>query len=502
MTGKRYCIICGEEITSDNPSVVFCSKHGGPATPSYSQTHADKTKTEDKEAKPVSQPIADITRPWQPGQTLLDTYEVIGKLGQGGMGVVYRVHHKSWNIDLAVKQPKADIFTTEKGRDAFIREAETWVDLDLHPHITSCYYVRSIETIPHVFAECVEGGSLESWIRQEKFDLYADGLQDSLKRILDIAIQFAWGLGYAHEQGLVHQDVKPLNVLMTPEGIVKVTDFGLAKARAGAGGSPGAASSNTLVSGSLHTVAYRSPEQAKGDPLSHKTDIWSWAVSVLEMFNGGVSWMDGQTAALTLKSYLEHEPEPWIPPMPTGLANLLAQCFRDDPDQRPFDMLTISDQLLGIYQQTVGHTYSRPYPESTELKADSLNNKAVSMLDLAHDEKALENWQAAKLNNPASSGDRVQPWILAVAAWPANRSDDTRTNFRSDEPKPAALGFAMAAGNDAGRDGQPGTGCESIGNRMGTKTLAGGIMSLSLFAFDGTGRKREEHSQRGLVILW
>jgi WD40 repeat protein/serine/threonine protein kinase len=400
MTEKRYCILCGEEIHSDDPTVVICHRHGELSKSGHPQKHANEIHREVEKAKSTSQPITDITQPWQRGQTLLDTYEVIGKLGQGGMGVVYRVHHKSWDIDLAVKQPKANIFTTEKGRGAFIREAETWVDLDLHPHITSCYYVRSIDAIPHVFAECVEGGSLESWIRQERFNLYSGGLQEVLKRILDITIQFAWGLGYAHDQGLVHQDVKPQNVLMTPEGIVKVTDFGLAKARAGAGGMAGTSSGNAMVSGSLHTLAYRSPEQAKGDPLSHKTDIWSWAVSILEMFNGGVSWMDGQIAANTLESYLNHEPEPFIPPMPVDLANLLGQCFQEDPKQRPWDMLSIAERLLGIYAQSIGQAYTRDYPESTELKADSLNNKAVSMLDLAHDDKAVKNWKAAKANDP------------------------------------------------------------------------------------------------------
>ncbi len=102
---------------------------------------------------------------------------------------------------------------------------------------------------------------------------------------------------------LVHQDVKPLNVLMTPDGIVKVTDFGLAKARAKAGESAEEKKKRALVSGSLHTVAYRSPEQANGEMLSQKTDIWSWAVSVLEMFEGGVFWYDGQSAGTNLETY-------------------------------------------------------------------------------------------------------------------------------------------------------------------------------------------------------
>ncbi len=300
MPEKRYCIICGKETQSDDPDIVFCPEHGGPTKTKTPAPQPQATTWEAAE-EAAAQPLTDITGEWQKGQTLLDTYEVVGKLGEGGMGLVYRVHHKYWNMDLAVKQPKTSLFSTQKGKEDFIREAETWVDLGLHPHITSCYYVRTIDDIPHIFVEFMEGGSLEDWIQGKGHDLYAGSQEESLERILDIAIQFAWGLAYAHEQGLVHQDVKPLNVLMTPEGVVKVTDFGLAKARAKAGESAGEKDERAMVSGSLHTVAYRSPEQAKGELLSHKTDIWSWAVSVFEMFAGGVFWRDGQAVGASLE---------------------------------------------------------------------------------------------------------------------------------------------------------------------------------------------------------
>src|SRR6266851_2154727 len=97
----------------------------------------------------------------------------------------------------------------------------------------SCYYVRRLGGIPRVFAEYVEGGSLKDWIDSGK--LYEGGAEQARERILDIAIQFAWGLHYAHEQGLIHQDVKPANVMMTPDGTAKVSDVGLARARASAG---------------------------------------------------------------------------------------------------------------------------------------------------------------------------------------------------------------------------------------------------------------------------
>ena len=166
---------------------------------------------------------AKVAEEWEVGDVILDLYEVKGVLGEGGMGKVYRVHHKGWNIDLAVKTPRPEIINKAGAKENFINEAETWVNLGLHPHAVSCYYVRDLAGIPRVFAECVEGGSLSDWIRTRK--LYEGGQEEALKRVLDIAIQFAWGLHYAHEQGLVHMDVKPANVMLTPEGVAKVTDF-------------------------------------------------------------------------------------------------------------------------------------------------------------------------------------------------------------------------------------------------------------------------------------
>ncbi|OHB72477.1 MAG: hypothetical protein A2V70_14405 [Planctomycetes bacterium RBG_13_63_9] len=166
----------------------------------------------------------DVPLEWNPGDVILDLYEVMGVLGEGGMGKVYKVHHRGWNLDLAVKCPKPDKFATNAQKETFERECETWIDLGLHPHIVSCYYVRRLGEVPRVFAEYVEGGSLKDWIEDRR--LYEDGPEEALKRILDIAIQLAWGLQYAHEHGLIHQDVKPANVMMTSDGTAKVTGGG------------------------------------------------------------------------------------------------------------------------------------------------------------------------------------------------------------------------------------------------------------------------------------
>src|SRR3990172_12343098 len=105
---------------------------------------------------------------WSIGQVLLDLYEVTDILGEGGMGVVYKVHHRGWDLDLAVKSPKPRIFRRRTGQAAFVREAQAWVSLALHPHTVSCHYVRIIDGVPRLFAEYVDGGSLSEWIQDRK----------------------------------------------------------------------------------------------------------------------------------------------------------------------------------------------------------------------------------------------------------------------------------------------------------------------------------------------
>jgi serine/threonine protein kinase len=216
---------------------------------------------------------------WEPGETVLGLYEV-KDVRSGGMGVVHRVRHLGWQVDLAVKTPRPEWITTPEDRQHFEREAGTWVNLGLHPHTVNCVYVRTVDAAPRVFAEWVDGGSLAEAVHRSAFS------DDDPARILDTAIQTAWGLAHAHEAGLVHQDVKPANVMLEPDGTVKVTDFGLAKTL-----QPGKAAP-AGVSFAGMTREYCSPEQADamagraGVRITAASDVWSWGVTVLEMFNG------------------------------------------------------------------------------------------------------------------------------------------------------------------------------------------------------------------------
>jgi WD40 repeat protein/serine/threonine protein kinase len=348
---------------------------------------------------------------WKPGDVILDLYEVREVFTSGGRGLVYRVRHRGWNMDLAVKCPRPEFFQSEQDKADFEREAETWVKLGLHPHLAACHYVRRLDGIPRVFAEYVAGGSLAEWIRSRQ--LYAGGPARALERVLDVAIQFAWGLQHAHEQGLVHRDVKPGNVLMTGEGVAKVTDFGMAKARripspptplsrgewgrsAGCG-----QQASILVSAGGLTPGFCSPEQVQGRPVSRKTDIWSWGVSLLHMFVGSTPWSAGYLAAGVLDDYRQRGPAgEGLPLMPPELADLLAQCFRANPDERPRDMLEIVAVLQGLYARVVGRTYRRAAPQAAKARADILNNRALSLRDLNKHDEAEQLWHEALTISP------------------------------------------------------------------------------------------------------
>lgn len=353
---------------------------------------------------PVDLPGAEarVAEEWNVGETILDLYEVKQIFTSGGMGLVYRVHHKNWKTDLVVKTPRAKFFLTERQKENFTREAETWVNLGLHPHTVSCYYVRDLGGIPRLFAEYVDGGSLAELIGSGK--LYDGGREQALERILDVAIQFAWGLHYAHEQGVVHQDVKPANVMLTAEGTAKITDFGLAQARMTLDNAVSShdPSKTLIVAGvGLMTPEYASPEQAAGKRLSRKTDIWSWAVSVLEMFTGGLTWKSGVAAGDALERYLDDETvNTAIPGMPSGLANLLRECFSFELNDRPADMIAIAARLQEVYEEIIKTSHSRRLPSATRALADSLNNRAASMMDLGRHEDALRLWEEALVVQP------------------------------------------------------------------------------------------------------
>lgn len=330
------------------------------------------------------------------GATVMGLYRVLSNPIEGGMGRVFHVRHTGWNVDLMLKQPLEALFQDDVQKENFIQECDAWINLGLHPHIVTCYYVRLVNNVPAIFGEWMDGGSLTHSIADGA--LYAGDEKKSRKRILDIAIQAARGLHYAHEQQLVHQDVKPDNILLTADGTVKVADFGIARARALLAES----ASRTLGDGTImsenggYSPAYCSPEQAAGETLTRRTDIWSWAVTVLEMYMGKRLWRHGVAAGAGLARYLGSERIAILPDMQA----LLQQCFTVDEAGRPHDFAEIEQRVTAIYASETGEAYERLSPKITGQTADFLNNKALSYLDLGNPKEALANWEKALAIDP------------------------------------------------------------------------------------------------------
>ncbi|MCD4652924.1 serine/threonine protein kinase, partial [bacterium] len=224
---------------------------------------------------------------WEPGKRILNDYIIVKSLGRGGAGQVFLVKRISTGQLFAIKTILSRHIDEIKRKQNFLRELRIWLELPEHPHIVSCRFFRTVMDRLVIFAEYVNGGSLKDCIRAKKLLKIED--------ILDVSIQIIWGLQVSEIWGVVHQDIKPANILLTRSGEAKITDFGLARALNTANISSITYSdvSSNLCTSSGMTPAYCSPEQASGEKLDIKTDMWSWALSVLEMFTGKVTWQLG-----------------------------------------------------------------------------------------------------------------------------------------------------------------------------------------------------------------
>jgi tetratricopeptide (TPR) repeat protein/signal recognition particle receptor subunit beta len=269
---------------------------------------------------------------------VIGDFQVERELGRGGMGVVQLVRQLSTGERFAMKMlgPAAH---SHADVDAFLRELRAWIDLPIHPNVIACRFFRSTPQGIAIFADVADGGSLASLIATRSA---------GVGRMLDIAIQVAWGLAAAHSSELIHRDVKPANVLLMQSGEAKLTDFGIALW------------SNDATSSGM-TPAYCSPEQAAHKALGPTTDIWSFGVTMLEMFVGEVTWADGRAASYALDAYLEDQGEGLLPIAPT-VVDVLRRCLVEAPTARIQTMTEVADALQAAYATIVGRTYEREPP--------------------------------------------------------------------------------------------------------------------------------------------
>src|ERR1051325_3628300 len=258
----------------------------------------------------------------------LGQYKILEEVGQGGFGVVFKACDVHLDEIVAIKELRLD-------NPGVLKDEAKLLSKLRHENIAGFRQLFPEGEHWYLVMDFVSGGSLAHWIRTRR--LYEGGPQNALAGILSVAAQFARGLSYAHQNQIIHQDVKPGNVLITPDGIAKVTDFGLARAGASLQSPfPTDSRQSVLVSIGGMTPSYCSPEQFRKYSLTRKTDSWSWGLSVLEMFTGEVLWTHGTAAGLALENFIErNETRDGIPSMPESLERLLGRCFEAEPRKRP-----------------------------------------------------------------------------------------------------------------------------------------------------------------------
>jgi eukaryotic-like serine/threonine-protein kinase len=266
-------------------------------------------------------------------------YEVVGVLGVGGMGEVYRARDARLQREVAIKVLPAAVTTDPERLARFEREAQVLASLN-HPNIAQVYGLDDSGGVLALVMELVSGPTLADVIAGHPDTPLA------LSRALGIARQIAEGLDAAHEKAIVHRDLKPRNVALTQEGDVKILDFGVAKSLSAdtpkAGAVPGATEAGVL----LGTPAYMSPEQARGLTVDKRTDIWAFGCLLYELLTGRQAFQ-GDTASDSLAAVLEREPDMAILPAgtPSGVRSLVRHCLEKDPKRRLRD---IADARLAL----------------------------------------------------------------------------------------------------------------------------------------------------------
>lgn len=251
------------------------------------------------------------------GMLIADRYEILEKIGTGGMSDVYKAKDHNLNRPVAVKVLKHEFSENANFVSKFRVEAQAAAVLE-HPNIVNVYDVGEERGTYYIVMELVDGITLKDYINKKS--------SLSAKEATTITLQVALGLEAAHHNGIIHRDIKPHNIIISKEGKVKVTDFGIAKA----------ATSNTITSNVMGSVHYTSPEQARGGYSDVKSDIYSLGVTFFEMVTGRVPFNGDTTVAIAIKHIQDKMPSPreFAPELPYSVEQIILKCCEKSPDRR------------------------------------------------------------------------------------------------------------------------------------------------------------------------
>ena len=262
------------------------------------------------------------------GMFIQGRYEIVGKIGTGGMADVYKARDHKLNRFVAVKVLKAEFREDKAFITKFRAEAQAAAGL-AHPNIVNIYDVGEEKGVYFIVMELVEGITLKEYIAKKG--------RLAVREATSIAIQVSQGLEAAHNSGIIHRDVKPQNIIISTDGKVKVTDFGIARA----------ATNNTISTAVMGSVHYTSPEQARGGYSDAKSDIYSLGITLYEMLTGHVPFDGESTVAIAIKHLQEEmkSPEVYVADLPRSVVQIIYKCTQKSPDRRYANMTELIRDL-------------------------------------------------------------------------------------------------------------------------------------------------------------
>ena len=251
------------------------------------------------------------------GMFIGDRYEIVDKVGSGGMSDVYKALDHKLNRYVAIKVLKPEFSEDKTFVSKFKVEAQSAAGL-VHPNIVNVYDVGEDDTLHYIVMELIDGITLKKYI-EKKGPL-------PVKEAVSIAIQVSQGIEAAHNNNIIHRDIKPQNIMISREGKVKVTDFGIARA----------ASSNTINSNAMGSVHYISPEQARGGYIDEKSDIYSLGITLYELITGKVPFEGDSTVSVALQHINDEIPSPKeiVPDLPVSVEKIILKCTQKSVDRR------------------------------------------------------------------------------------------------------------------------------------------------------------------------
>ncbi len=281
------------------------------------------------------------------GETILH-YKILEKLGEGGMGVVYLAEDLNLERKVAIKFLPRQIAANSEERKRFKIEAKASASLN-HPNIATIYAIEESDGDAFIVMEFINGIELKDKIKSGPVPI---------KEAINIATQIAEGLGAAHKKGIIHRDIKSQNIMITDDGKVKIMDFGLAKIMGG--------SQVTKIGTTVGTIAYMSPEQAKGKEVDHRTDIWSFGVVLYEILTGQLPFM-GEYEQAIIYSILNEEVKPYSDNPFSPIQKIINNSLKKDPGQRYLQVSDIIKELRSIENQIMSEDQKKSNEEIKKL---------------------------------------------------------------------------------------------------------------------------------------